>query len=229
MGEARLARVLAAYASQPEAALPHRLCGAAADLLTTPGVGLSLASGDSLQCVAATDDAAVGERLQADLGEGPCYDASRDGHPVLVADLAEDDGWLAFTPAALDVGIRAVFSFPLRRGASCLGALDLYRRAPGALSDDEHADALVLARLASDLLVSLQTEMPPRELHELLADPDVATWQVHQATGMVAVQLGVPVADALARLRAHAYVHGLALPVVAAAVVDRMLRLGDGV
>jgi GAF domain-containing protein len=227
MGEGRLARVLAAYASQPEDVVPQRLCGAAAELLDTSGAGISLASGDSLQSVAATDGGVAGERLQADLGEGPCYDATRDGSAVLVADLAARDTWLAFTPAALDLGIRSVFAFPLRRDAVCLGALGLYRSGRGALTAEQHADALVLARLASDLLVSLQDEMPTRELHELLADPHVATWQVHQATGMTAVQLGVPVADALARLRAHAYARGLSLPVVAAAVVDRALRVGD--
>jgi GAF domain-containing protein len=227
MGEARLARVLASYSSQPEGPLPQRLCRAAADLLATPGVGISLASDDSLQCVAATDAAEPGERLQADLGEGPCYDANRAGHPVLVADLAVDHTWLAFTPAALDAGIRSAFSFPLRRGAARLGAFSLYRWDPGAIADEQHADALVFAGLAADLLVSLQSEMPARELHELLTGPDVSTWQVHQATGMVAVQLGVPVTDALARMRAHAYARGLALPDVAAAVVARTLRLGD--
>jgi hypothetical protein len=49
---------------------------------------------------------------------------------------------------------------------------------------------------------------------------------VHQASGMVAVQLGVSVAEALARLRAYAFGSDLLLTDVAEAVVARKLRLG---
>ncbi|SFI66936.1 hypothetical protein SAMN05421835_101394 [Amycolatopsis sacchari] len=46
---------------------------------------------------------------------------------------------------------------------------------------------------------------------------------------MVAVQLGIPVLDALVRLRVHAYRRGQPLAEVARAVVDRRLRLpGNG-
>ena len=49
--------------------------------------------------------------------------------------------WLAFSGAAVDAGVRAVFGFPLQVGAVRLGALNLYRDRPGALTDDQHADA----------------------------------------------------------------------------------------
>lgn len=52
---------------------------------------------------------------------------------------------------------------------------------------------------------------------------------VHQATGMVSVQLSRPLAQALLRLRAHAYSSGRSITDVAQDVVDRRLRLGpDG-
>jgi GAF domain-containing protein len=203
------------------------MCAAAADLLATPGVGITLTSGDSLQSVAATEAARDGEQLQADLGEGPCYDADRSGTPSLADDLAAEPVWPAFGPAAVATGIRSAFAFPLHRGAVRLGALDLYRPTAEPLSDDQHADALVLARLVSDLLISLQLEMPARELHRLFTGPAAGAWETHQATGMVAAQLGVPVADAMARLRAHAYANGRTLKDVAADVVSRELRLGD--
>jgi hypothetical protein len=47
---------------------------------------------------------------------------------------------------------------------------------------------------------------------------------VHQATGMIIVQLGVTAAVALARLRAHAYAHDRRLREVASDVVARRLR-----
>jgi hypothetical protein len=47
---------------------------------------------------------------------------------------------------------------------------------------------------------------------------------VHQAAGMVKVQLDVPIADALARLRATAYVEGLGIDDLAKQVVGRKRR-----
>jgi len=53
--------------------------------------------------------------------------------------------------------------------------------------------------------------------------------EVHQASGMVAVQLGMEVADAEARLRAHAYAVNRSVVDVARDVVRRRLRLvADG-
>jgi hypothetical protein len=48
--------------------------------------------------------------------------------------------------------------------------------------------------------------------------------EVHQATGMVAAQLGVGVPDALVALRARAYVTGQRLSEVASEVLARRLR-----
>ena len=48
--------------------------------------------------------------------------------------------------------------------------------------------------------------------------------QLFQAQGMVMVQLGVSLADALARIRAHAYAENRSLAEVAADVVARRLR-----
>jgi AmiR/NasT family two-component response regulator len=46
---------------------------------------------------------------------------------------------------------------------------------------------------------------------------------IHQATGMVLVQLGISATDALARLRAHAFCHQRLLIDVACDVVARRL------
>src|SRR5947208_10239843 len=84
------------------------------------------------------------EELQYTLGEGPCVDAYRQGRVVTEPDLAHTTPpqWFAFTPHAVDAGVRAVFAFPLQVGTARLGALNLYRDGPGPLSDDQHADAL---------------------------------------------------------------------------------------
>jgi hypothetical protein len=58
--------------------------------------------------------------------------------------------------------------------------------------------------------------------------PDLALHraEVDQATGMLTVQLGVPVAEAFVRLRAYAYSQDRRLADVAGDIVARRLRLG---
>jgi hypothetical protein len=54
--------------------------------------------------------------------------------------------------------------------------------------------------------------------------------EVHQATGMISVQLGIPLTDALVTLRARAYADGRPLSHLAADVVGRRISFGsDGV
>ena len=120
--------------------------------------------------------------------------------------------------------MRAVFGFPLHVGAVRLGALNLYCDRAGSLDTEQHADALVMADVAAQTVLLLQANAPPglvaAEL-EVGADFQLV---VHQAAGMVSVQLGVTVGQALVRLRAYAFGNDRALADVARDVVARTLR-----
>jgi hypothetical protein len=222
-------RVLEAVAGQPDGPLPDRVCTAAADLLDAPGVGIALAAdGQLLETLSATASGHVGERLQTDLGEGPSYTAHRTGWPVLAGDLSRDVTWTAFGPAASEQGFASVFAFPLRRGSIRSGALTLYRGWPGDLRETQHADALLFARLALDVVLHMQTGSPDSGLDVLLATRTTNTMGIHQASGMVSVQLGITVGQALAVMRAHAYADGRPLRDVATDVVERRLRFDEG-
>lgn len=192
------------------------------------GAGIMLMAGDVPQgSVCATNDVAdLIEQLQYGLGEGPCVDAYRQDRPVLEPDLAEPDTarWVGFTGPAVGAGVRAVFGFPLQVGAVRLGALNLYCDRPGPLTDDQHADALVMADVAAQAILVLQADAPPGKLaSELEAGADFHH-VVHQASGMVAVQLQISVGQALIRLRAYAFGNDRPLTEVARDVVARRLR-----
>jgi hypothetical protein len=119
--------------------------------------------------------------------------------------------WLAFSPPALAAGTRAVFGFPLQVGAVRLGAMNLYRDRPGKLSDDQHADALVMADVAAQAVLAMQANAPLDTVAtELEAGANFHLVE-HQASGMVATQLGISVGEALVRLRAYAFSHDLGL------------------
>ena len=207
MASIRVAEILrAAWAESPDGTgLPTSLAAACVRSLPVSGVGLALMTDDGpAGIIAATDGAAMElEELQFTLGEGPCVDASQTGRPVLQPDLARKapPRWPGFAGGALEAGVRAVFAFPLRVGAIRLGVLDLYRDRAGPLSTDELAEALSFADAATLLLLHAQAGSAASGAVPVLDDRA----EVHQATGVVSVQAGVGLAEALVLLRARAF------------------------
>jgi hypothetical protein len=174
------------------------------------------------------------EALEFTLGEGPGVGAVAAGVPMLAPDLLDaKDRWPAFAPAAGALGVRAVFAFPLRIGAISIGVLLAHRATPGPLAGDQFTDALLLADAVAIFLLHRQsTQSAPVDMDTPwsepgLEQPETYRAEVHQATGMISVQLGVGLAEALVRLRAHAYGNDRLIAEVAADVVARRLRF-DG-
>ena len=128
------------------------------DLMPITGAGVTLISpGVVPRYVAASDDFALRfEELQTELGEGPCLAAYHTGEAVAVPDLRSENRFPNFVPRALSAGLAAVFTFPLRHGEEQLGALDLYRNAPGALNLQAMTSAQTLADVAASYLLNAQ-------------------------------------------------------------------------
>jgi hypothetical protein len=223
----RLRRILAALSGPGASAT--RPCEASTDIMGMSGAGIMLMSGDVLQGSLCTTNevSALIEDLQYTLGEGPCVDAYRGDRVVVEPDLADPVArrWPAFTPPAVAAGARAVFGFPLRMGVARLGAINFYRDRPGPLTDDQHADALVMADVVARWVLDVQAGAPDGALAASLEDGADFHYVVHNAAGMVSVQLGVSVTEALIRLRAHAFSNDRRLGDVARDIVDRKLRL----
>jgi hypothetical protein len=140
-----------------------------------------------------------------------------------VPDDVAVDRWPAFMKGAGAAGVRAVFAFPLRVGAINVGALDLYRDRPGELSETHLRAGFMAADAAA--LVLLRTEITSDEsLADDVEDISAFQLQVHQATGMVQIQLGVTTAEAFLMLRARAFALGRPIAEVATDVVARRLR-----
>jgi diguanylate cyclase (GGDEF)-like protein len=124
--------------------------------ITAAGVTL-ITPGIEPRWVAASNAEALRyETLQTELGQGPCFTAYDTGEEISVPDLSLEARFPVFTPRALEVGLRAVFTFPLRHDGRQLGALDLYRDTPGPLSADAMAMAQTLADVAAAYLISAQ-------------------------------------------------------------------------
>lgn len=228
--ERRQERLLALVDADGAVAI-KRVCEVCVEVTGASGAGIMFMAGDVARGSLYSTDAisATIEELQFALGEGPCVDAYHRDRPVSEPDLTDPAAtrWPAFTDGAIEAGARAVFCFPLQVGSVRLGALDLYRRTTGPLSEDQHGDALAMADIATRAVLVLQAEAPPGQLASTLEAGADLRLGVHQASGMVAAQLGVPVGQALVCLRANAFGTGHSLERVAADVIARTLRF-DG-
>jgi diguanylate cyclase (GGDEF)-like protein len=163
VNEGKLSAVLSEFARTLTTDFPiqrilDHLVARIVEVLPITAAGVTLISeGRAPRYVAASDLSALRfERLQTELGEGPCLTAYETGEAVSIPDLSAGDLFPRFAPAAIDAGLAAVFTFPLRGGQGRLGALDLYRDAPGELDQQDMAAAQTLADVAAVYLLNAQ-------------------------------------------------------------------------
>lgn len=214
-------------------AAANLLCHACVDLLDVDGASISLVHDGASQGTFGSSDPTSRrlDEFQFTYGEGPCLDAVRVRKPILVADLAAvtEQRWPAFVEAVLGEGVGAVFALPVVVASAHIGALDLYNRSTGGLTSAALAGALYAAELAAVPLLDLMNATVDWDKTHAGESWDhlesLERVEVYQATGMIMAQLDVDPAQALARLRAHAYAHAMTASEVAWAVVQRRLVL----
>jgi diguanylate cyclase (GGDEF)-like protein len=124
--------------------------------VTAAGVSLINPAGTPRYAAASDHFARQYEQLQSELNEGPSLLAWRTAEQVTVHDFRTETRFPIFAPRALEAGLRASFTFPLRHGQHQLGALDLYRMAPGPLSTEALRTATTLADVTAAYLVNAQ-------------------------------------------------------------------------
>ena len=223
------AALVAASSSRSGAPLAiARLC---VEHLGLTGAGISIISQTGVRAIVCASDAVSEqlETLQFTLGVGPCVDATRQRSPVMMSDLMHPEGepisrWPTLVESVSASGAEALFAIPLCIGAIAIGALDLYRSTPGGLSSEDLSRALEAAD-AVTLCLLRAGDGGPFGTAEGLDSNHFA--QVHQATGMIQVQLGMPTEDAFLLLRARAFASGRPVIDIARDVVERRLRFSE--
>jgi ANTAR domain len=228
----RTARVWAWIAAAREGDAPASLaalCRAAAGRLAVDGASVTAVNGPAVrEPLSATGELSARlEELLFTTGEGPGAEDFTFGSPTLIPDLGQvTERWPGFAPAAVAAGARALFAFPLQAGAIRVGVLSLYRAEPGPLTPQQLADALVFTDIALQLLLDSASGISGLAGYRPLDARSGSRAEVHQATGMISVQLGVSLEEALVRLRAHAFAASTPLGDIAGDVVSRLLRFG---
>ena len=209
--------------------LAQRICRACIEGLDIDGAVISvLTASVSRETLWASDATAQQlEDLQFGLGEGACMQAAETGLPVLVPDLRDSTEvarWPIFAAAVAEqTTVRALFALPLQWGVINLGVLDLYRSTAGGLSQSQWRDVLGATNIAALMMLTLRTDPEDLVDHGWLDHSMGSHSEIHQASGMVLVQLGITAEQALARLRGHAFVEKRTLLDVARDVVERRL------
>lgn len=123
------------------------------------------------QTIASTSDLATDcDRLQYELGEGPCVDAALEQEPFVAGDLRTDRRWPTWGPRVADLGVHSVLSVQLSTPSEVLGALNLYAERRQAFDRDDVDAALIYTTHAANalgtarLVTGLQTAIESRHL-----------------------------------------------------------------
>ena len=204
------------------------LCAVATEITGVSAVGIALAADDLPLTRFCASDAMARSLvdLEMTVAEGPCTQSLGDDVMVIESDLtsANASRWIFFSPQAMALGARAVFSFPIRIGVIRLGALCLYSDEARDLSEEQMTDALLMASVVGRGIIALQAGARPEALSHELQSEATFDFTVHQAAGMVSVQALISISSALIALRMHAFATSESLQRVSARVVGRELR-----
>ena len=203
-----------------------RLTDHATAVLDIDGAGVSLSDAGELKFVSATDDRTVAiEERQAEFGDGPCHDAYRSSDVMTSADLSAEDRWLRYTPFVIEQGFPSVAGIPMMAADTCIGALNLYRHAPGEWPADELEIARVLADMASGYIVNARTLSAHEQLATQLQYALNSRVIIEQAKGVLAAQTETTTEEAFNVMRQYARRNGRKLHDVAHDIVERTLTI----
>ena len=98
------------------------------------------------------------DKLQEEVGEGPCLDAVWEQEVVRVPDVRNEERWPAFCAAAAEVGVGSMICLQLFVTGDQLGAMNLYAFTPGAFDDGAEDIARMLASHAAVALAGAEHE-----------------------------------------------------------------------
>ncbi|QDQ15552.1 GAF and ANTAR domain-containing protein [Streptomyces spectabilis] len=192
-------------------------------MLGASAAGVLLADRDGgLRVMAASDEQVrLLELFQLQNDEGPCLDCYRTGTPVTVPDLrTETSHWPRFVAQAQLHGFGAVQALPMRLRDEVVGALNLFRLAPGPFDPVGTPIAQALADVATISLLQQRSTQRTMVLNEQLQTALNSRVLIEQAKGKLAERHNMDMEQAFTALRGYARSHNRRLSDVARAFID---------
>jgi GAF domain-containing protein len=200
----------------------ERVVASADALFGVDGTALMLVDRDQALRNLAVSDARAGllEELQAEHSEGPCVDAFEDKQPVAADDLASDDRWPEFGPAAAGGGLLAVLASPIPYSDHAVGVVAVFAGDPHPWTEAEEEAIVAFTELVALLILNA---MEATERGRLAAELQLALSSrvvIEQAKGVLVGRHGLTTRQAFERLRRQARDQRRPLSEVAQAVVS---------
>jgi GAF domain-containing protein len=167
-----------------------------------------------------TTSALVWDERQYDANEGPCLDAARGRGVVLVSDMATDQRWPVYGPAAAKAGVGSSLSIGLTERKTVTGAVNLYSPLPEAFDDASVEVATALAGYATAALASAAQYEALATLASQLNEALKSRAVIDQAKGVLIAQRGCTPDEAFEILRVASQNYNRKLRDIAVAIVD---------
>lgn len=212
--------------------LPMRLIRACAEVLPVSAVSVSV-FGEGAHRVplgSSSEASSTAERLQFEVGEGPCLAAHGSGGWVIATEEVMSSCWPGFHRELVALTpFRSVVSSPVGHGLGGIAAVDFYfvdpepPGTPALLADLESAADVVGAMLMAHSGLVALTATPPKWLATQVASARSEVWI---ALGMLNLALGLDNRTALDQLHHYADKHERSMEQVALELTTGELLTG---
>jgi GAF domain-containing protein len=184
----------------------RRIVDATHQLFAVDGAGLMLIDPDQLLRNIAVSDQRVDhlEELQIKHGEGPCVDAFEEKELVHADDLAAEDRWPKFCPAAVERGLRAVLASPIPYNQHAIGVVVVFSAKAQPWSPEGELALVAFTDLAALTIANTMQSEQRGELAEQLQRALDARVVIEQAKGALVAREGLSEREAFERMRRQA-------------------------
>ncbi|MDQ0770154.1 GAF domain-containing protein [Pseudarthrobacter defluvii] len=191
--------------------IPHS-AGAGASIINARG---------RRESAGATDPVVLrADKLQYELGQGPCLSAWAEQRAIIIQDTTQETRWPRWTEAIADLPLRSVLSAPLTTEGRRIGAIKVY--SPEPLVFDDHSVFLIerLASPAAALLGNARDREATKRLNSQLVEALTSRDMISRAEGVLAERLHIKPREALDVMLAASRKEGKPLQEVASEIVD---------
>ena len=160
------------------------------------------------------------DEIQYTLDEGPCLHAFDSQQTVLVEDLAHEQRWPRFTPAALGHGLRSIVAVPLTVNRVRLGALNVYALQSGVFDVAAEKTAAMFAEQAAVVLANAEAFTRAQTAAVNLGEALTSRAVIDMAKGILMARERCNPDEAFDRLRILSQTHHRKLRDIAQELVD---------
>lgn len=188
------------------------------------GAGASIINSRGRRESAGATDPVVlrADKLQYELGQGPCLSAWAEQRAIIIQDTSQETRWPKWTAAVAGLPLRSVLSAPLTTDGRRIGALKVY--SPSPLVFDDHSVFMIerLAGPAAAILGHVRDREASHQLSSQLTEALTNRDMIAKAQGVLIERMKISSPEALAVMLAASRDEEKPLHEVARDIVHRM-------